>query len=160
MIDGLAEADAGIKHDPLARHARGERHVHPFGEERAHVIDDVVVVRVVLHRPRLTTHVHETHVAPAVGHERRHVGVAQSGDVVDERRARVERRLGHDGLHRVHGHARPGRRESLHDRHDAAAFLLGGHHGSARARRLPADVQDAGAVGSQLQAVRDRRGRV
>ena len=59
VLDRLAEPDPGVEADELLadplRH--GER--EPLLEERLHLGDDVVVARVVLHRPRLAVHVHE-----------------------------------------------------------------------------------------------------
>ena len=57
-----------------------------------HVGDDVVVDRVVLHRPRLALHVHEAEVAAGVGDDTRELRVAaQRGDVVHELDAELER---------------------------------------------------------------------
>ena len=45
----------------------GDRRLDPLGEEGADLGDDVVVARVVLHRPRVAEHVHEHDGAAALG---------------------------------------------------------------------------------------------
>ena len=88
------------------------RRLDALGEEGAHVVDDVVVARVVLHRPRAALHVHEDdgavrarRRAPASSGSR-----AQRGDVVDDRRPGVERRFGDRGLRGVDRDRDPGAR--------------------------------------------------
>src|SRR5829696_4505592 len=59
VLDRLAEPDAGIEPDPLLRDALRDGEGEPLLEERLHVRHDVVVARVLLHRARLTEHVHQ-----------------------------------------------------------------------------------------------------
>ena len=63
----LAEPDARVEPDLVLRDARGDRVLQALGQERLDVVDDVVVVRVVLHRARLAEHVHEADVHAALG---------------------------------------------------------------------------------------------
>ena len=91
----LAEADPGVDPDPLLVDPRGGRELDPLGEERLDVVDDVVVARVVLHRPRVPSMCMSTTSQPRSAQSAGELGVAaQRGDVVDDRRAGVERRLG------------------------------------------------------------------
>src|SRR5205807_1117789 len=55
----LAEADAGIEDDLFRGNAARNRGRVEAAQLARHVGDDVVVVNVLLHRPRLTAHVHE-----------------------------------------------------------------------------------------------------
>jgi hypothetical protein len=76
----------------------------PLLEERDHLGDDVVIARVVLHRPRFAEHVHEAEVSVAVGDHPGHIGVApERGDVVDHHRPLLERPAGNRRLRRVDG---------------------------------------------------------
>ena len=78
VLDGLAEADPGVEPDPLLGDPGRERELDPLGEERPDVVDDVVVARVLLHRPRVALHVHQHDLAAALGAQRRQLGVARS----------------------------------------------------------------------------------
>ncbi len=53
VLDALAEAEAGIEHDALARHARSLEGRHALVEEADHLADHVGVPRILLHRARL-----------------------------------------------------------------------------------------------------------
>ena len=79
-----------------------DRELDALLQERADVVDDVVVARVVLHRARLAEHVHEAAVAAAIGDEAGQLGLlAKGGDVVDVGGARVDRGLGDGELRGV-----------------------------------------------------------
>jgi hypothetical protein len=130
-------------------------------EKAADLGDDVAVARVALHRAWLAEHVHEAHVAAALGDERRHLRVAaQRGDVVDERRARVDRRRRDRGLRRVDRQPRAGAGQALEHRQHAAQLLGLAHGLGAGPGRLAADVEDRGALRDERVAVGDRGGRV
>ena len=76
MLDGLAEADAGVDHDLVLAQPAGERESHALFEEAEHLVHDVVVARIVLHGLGLPVHVHEAD------------GAARLGDHLDHRRSR------------------------------------------------------------------------
>ena len=59
MFHSLAEAKAGIEHDPVAVNARGHASRGALREKSRHVGNDVLVARAVLHRRRFALHVHE-----------------------------------------------------------------------------------------------------
>ena len=61
-------------------------------EERGHLGDDIVVARRLLHRARLSLHVHQAQRRAGVGDRPRELGIApKRGHVVDELRAERER---------------------------------------------------------------------
>ena len=129
-------------------------------EERPDLVDDVVVARVVLHRPRRAEHVHQHDLAVALGAERRQLGVAaQRGDVVDDRRARRRAPPRRPRPSRCRSRPRSRRRrERLDHRARVRASSSSAPTASAPGpRRLAADVEDVGALRGQLAAVRDRR---
>ena len=84
----------------------------------------------------------------------------QRGDVVDHAGSGSHRGA-HDsaiaGINRDQ-HARPG--QSLHHGDHAPELLLHGDGGGTGPRGFTADVDDVGAVGTQPEPVRDRRGRL
>ena len=83
----------GSSQTSLLGDARGDGVLEALDEERLDVVDDVVVVRVVLHRARLAEHVHEADVHAPLGAQAGEIGVvAQRGDVVDDVGAGVDRR--------------------------------------------------------------------
>ena len=101
----------GVEPDPLLGDPGRDRGLEPLGEEGLDLVDDVVVDGVLLHRPRAAEHVHQHHRRPALGAERGHLRVAaQGGDVVDDRRAGVERRRGDRRLRGVDRDRAPRRR--------------------------------------------------
>ena len=69
VLEGLAEADPRVEPDPLLGDARRDRDLDPLGEERSDLVDDVLVGRVDLHRPRVPLHVHQDQAGAAVGAE-------------------------------------------------------------------------------------------
>ena len=70
VLERLAEADARVEADALLAHAGVDRGREPLLEEARDVVDDVVVARVVLHRPRLAEHVHQAEPDAGVGDDR------------------------------------------------------------------------------------------
>ena len=75
--------------------ARRDREGEPLLEKTLHVRHHVVIRGVDLHRARLALHVHEAEIAARVGDDACELGIAsQSGDVVDELDAELERAPG------------------------------------------------------------------
>ena len=153
----LGEAQAGVEHDPLAAHARGHHGFHPRGQLAAHVGDDVVV------RPRSAAsrccaprQCMTTYGTPAPA-----TTAAMSGSArppltsLTSAGAGLERRVGHLGAHRVDADHAPRPASSAHDRADPAQLLVLGRALGAGPGRLATDVDQVGALGEQLQAVRD-----
>ena len=115
----------------------------------------VAVARVRLHRARLAPHVHE-HERRARGGDRRAEPrvEAQRRDVVDDRRARLERGARDGGLGRVDADRhRAARRERPHDRHHPPQLLLERDRRGAGAGGLAADVEDVRALRREAQPV-------
>ena len=63
--DSLAETEAGIDDDALAGDAARLGRGDALGEKRADLRDHVAVARALLHRARLSLHVHQAH--PGIG---------------------------------------------------------------------------------------------
>ena len=121
----LAEADARVEHDLLLAHAARQREGHALLEEREHLVDHVVVARVVLHALGHALHVHQADGAARLGDHGRHlVVVPQRAHVVEERRPGGEGAARDLGLHRVDGdgHAHAAGQRLDHRQH--AAQLL------------------------------------
>ena len=156
---GLAEAEAGVDLDAGRVDPGAQRVLDALGQEGPDLVDDVAVAGVALHRAGLAEHVHEADVAAGGGDEGRHPRVVtQRGDVVDVRRAGLERRGRHRGLHRVDRDLRGAvGGERGDDGHHAGELLLDRDRAGAGARRLAADVEDGRALGDELAPVRDRR---
>ena len=68
----LAEADARVERDALARNAGRHGRLGALGQEALDLGDDVVVARIVLHRARLAEHVHQAQVGARAGDDRGH----------------------------------------------------------------------------------------
>jgi len=156
VLDGLAEADAGVQADVLLRDPRIDGEREALLQERLDLGDDVLIARVLLHRPRLAQHVHEAQVGACVGHDARKVRVAaEGGDIVDHHRAQLERPPGHGGLRGVDGDREA--LQPLQDGLDAAELLLSGDAFRARAGRLAADVHEGRALLDEAECKRHRR---
>ena len=163
VVFRLAEADARVQPHPLLRHARGDDLSQPPLEERAYLVDDVLVARRDLHRRRISLHVDEADVGTGLGDDADHVGVpAQGRHVVDEAGAELERPPRDPGLRRID---RDRSREAalperLEHRDDASELLVHGDRMRARPRRLAPDVDDRSTLGGQALGMGDGRGRV
>ena len=140
MRDRLAEADAGVEADPLLGDAARDRERHPLFQERGDLLRDIVVARLLLHRPRLALHVHEAEIGARVRYDPGELRVAaKRRDVVDENRAALERRARDPGLRGVDRERQLGA-DTIEDRHDAAQLLLRRDACGAGPRRLAAEV--------------------
>ena len=78
VLRRLAEADARVEADPLLRNPLRDGEREALLEERRDLRGDVVVARVLLHRPRLALHVHEAEIRAGVGDHAGEVGVARA----------------------------------------------------------------------------------
>ena len=119
-----------------------------LGEERQHVIDDVVVGRELL-ALGCGSGVHHDEGGAGVGAAAGDGRVAQSADVVDERGAGIEDGGGDRRLPRVDRNGDAGGDEAAHERHDARRFVgrVAGRRGGDA--RLAADIDDRRAVGDE-----------
>ena len=104
-----------------------------------------------------TLHVHETGSGAGPGSDGRQARVrGEAGDVVHQRRARRQCRLGHGCLAGVDGQGHLGlRAQPLDDGKDAAQFFVRRHLGGAWAGGLPADVHHVRPGRGKREAVRD-----
>ena len=157
LLRGLAEADAGIEHDALARDAGARRDVERAREERLHVGHDVE------RRIDGLAVVHHDHRHAVLGGDACHVGIAlQAPDVVEDRGAPFERPgrdLGLDGVDRDRqaephdlGKHRRKTRELVVERDRLRAGIWPG--------RFRADVEDVGAFAGHAARMRDRNRRI
>ena len=133
-----------------------DRERHPLLQERGDLLRDIVVARLLLHRPRLALHVHEAEIRAGGGHDVSDLGiVAERRHVVDEDCAALECRTRHRSLRSV-DRERHLAAEPIEHGHHALQFVLHGHACGTGARRLPADVDDRSSV---LDHTARRRGR-
>ena len=87
------------------------------------------------------------------GHRAEHLRVGQpAGDVVDQHGPGFGGGRGHLRLHGVDAHRDPGRAECPHHRQHPPQLLGGAHPLRSRPGRLPAHVDDVGALRGQPQA--------
>ena len=150
-IPGSTQTDDAV--DP-----RGLCGVDAFDQEPGDLVHDVVVRRLVLHRPRLTLHVHQHDPDAAVGDDVEQLGVdAPRGDVVDDGRTGIHGCHRDCGLRRVDAHGHIGLRRQARDDGDDPAELLGRVDGLGPGpRRLAAHVEEVGAGVDQRETVLDR----
>ena len=60
MSDRFSEAKPGINRDSLSCDTCRLAALEPFGEKLPNIQHNIIVLKTILHRPRLTQHVHET----------------------------------------------------------------------------------------------------
>ena len=89
---------------------------------------------------------HDHQAAIAFGRNVDHRGIGEAGHVVDDGGAGFEAGARHRGVTRVDAHADALGRKCAHHVEHAGELLLGAHRRGAGTRRLPADVDDAGAL--------------
>ena len=101
--------------------------------------------------------VHEDESGAGGGDERGHVRIGEGGDVVDDRRAEVERGARDGGVAGVDGEDRggKGRAQGAQDGEETAQLLVRRDGGEAGAGRFGADVEAVGAVGEQARGAGD-----
>ena len=130
---------------------RSRRNAHDVG-------DDVVVAAGSSSVPFGSTRVCMiTSAAPVRAHTVGQPRVAQPRDVVDDRRARRDRRLGHLRLVGVDGHQHAARGQRLDQRHHPLDLLPRRDRRPVAARGLAADVEDVRARRDQRPPAREAR---
>ena len=160
MLPGLPEPDAWVDDQVLGRDTGGLRGPGAFQQEGAHLLDHVLVARVLLHGRGRALHVHEDERYPAGRRHPEHARVvASGGDVVDERCTGSESRLrdvgpgGVDADRDVRGQAGA---QALDDAEDAPRLFRRRHRQGPGARRFAADIDDIGALLDHAERVIDR----
>ncbi len=100
---GFSKADSGVEREAhgvdSARYGRIKNLSKKFPDFRR----DIAVSRRVLHRLRLALHVHRDGPRAELPHHFAHRRIAQSGHVIDDRRAALERGAGDGGFAGVDG---------------------------------------------------------
>ncbi len=152
LLRRLAESETRVERDAILANAGASGDVERALEIGAANRDRVARQR--LGGAKNAGIVHGDHPGAEVRRDRRHVFVAlQPADVVDDRRARAERRLGDRRLHRVDGDRHAGRGRRLDDGEDALHLLDRRDPGCALAGRFAADVEDMRAFARQPHRV-------
>ena len=168
----FAEADAWIECNIHGVDATGYGMGKTLSKKISHLAHHIFIARMLLHRARRPLHVHDHQPRPRAPHDFRHRGIAaQTGDIIDNRRASLHRGGGDFGFagvdrdhaarfHRSHGAYRTYRpyflRQRANHRQHAAHFLRLADRIRAGAGRFAADVDDLRAFLHHLQAVGDR----
>ena len=125
------------------------------------VANDIVIPGAALHVDAVTAPMHGDKADPEPGDQGRHLRVRQAAaDVVDDRCAGSDGRLGDRGPHRIDGDRRPGVGERGDDGDDPAQLLGLDRSGRPGTGRLAADVEDVRPFGEQEHPALDGRVRV
>ena len=155
VLVGLAETEARIDHDALARDAGGHRRFRASGEIVAHLGDDVVVLRRLLHRLRLALLVHEAHRGVARRDRLQRARAFPAADVVDQARAGLDGFAHERGLAGVDRDRHAAVCQRFEHRQHAAALFVERHRCGARPGRFTADVEDVRTLVDQRSRMRD-----
>ena len=96
MLQVLAKPKSRIEHDGIRRDACCNAGAALARQKLHYLGDHLIIVRTVLHRTRLTLHMHETHARLQVGRQGARTWLAQRIHIVDDARAGRDTGL-HDG---------------------------------------------------------------
>jgi hypothetical protein len=158
VLEVLAEPDPRVDGEPLGLDPREHRGLDPFPQVSVHLSHDVVVPGGLLHRLRVTPHVHQHHARTGVADDLEHRRVGAARYVVHHGRAGLERSArdlrvtGVDADREI----RPGVAEPLDHRDHPADLLLERHGVRSRSGRLAADIDQVGALIGEASGVGDR----
>ena len=152
----FAKANPGVERDAVERHPSAVHLRQAPGQPGGHLNHHITgVVGELLHRARLTLHVHQADATRRVRrHHRQRTRPGQCAHIVDDVGAQIEGRLHHLGPAGVHRH-RDAQSHGMaqHRQHPGQLFLQIRLTGTG-AGGFTADVQQVSAVAQQLVAVR------
>ena len=126
VIEGLAEADAGIDDDILPFHSGLNGKVNLSCQEILHLLKHIIIARFCLHCLRCSLHVHEYDRNFFCGNKHRHLRIEpQRADVVDDVGTLTQCRPGNLRFVGINGDGYVyGPAESLDDGQNPLQFLL------------------------------------
>jgi hypothetical protein len=157
VLEGLAESDAGIRDDRVGRNSCVDGGRDPGDEKGRDVVDDVVVVRVELHRARLSAHVHGDVRGIRGGDDVEDLGIHPTArNVVHEKGTVRDRRVRDDRLGGVNADACAEGGDRGDDRNHAVDFFGRIDRRGAGTGRFAPNVDDVGSGGDQRGGVFDR----
>ncbi len=103
MLQTLTESYAWIQQQALPVDACFVAGIYAFLQKRPHLGDHVGIDGIVLHGPRFPTHMHDAGSRIGLGHGLPHPGVPQTGHVVHQVAAGLQRETRNLGLACIHG---------------------------------------------------------
>ena len=160
VVDREVEVEPRVERDLLLGDARPQRRLDPLREPALQVVDGSAWPARLAVDPGRALDVHEHVAAAALGHQVEHLGVGAARDVVDRRRARVERPARDLGLRRCRrSPAHPTAATSPSTAGTSRAASSSACDRRAAAGRHRADVEQVEARLDQGQPVGDRRAR-
>ena len=131
MRAGLAETDARIDHDAVARDPGGLGASHPRLKRVKDIEQHIAVMRIVLHRLGHALRMHQADRQPGFGHKSRQIRVEiEARDIVDQPRPCRHGSTRHPGLARIDRDRKPVPQRTDH-RQDTGDFLSDGNLGRA-----------------------------
>ena len=164
MLATFGQPDSLVDCDALLGDAHADRETHALAKLLEDLVDHIVVarVRVRAHLAHASPGMHQDNASPMARANLAHAGVQTEGRyVVHDVRARLHGAACDVRLHRIDRNHRIGYGvgERRDDRNDPSELLCRIHrHGTLRAGRFAADVDDVGAFRAHPERPRDRRG--
>src|SRR5439155_10028746 len=154
VIRRLTEADARVHRNRLGGHSRALQNPDAFGQEGSDLFDHVGVGRRFLTRLAISKTVHRDQTRTALRDETHHRRVSHAGDVVHDRRARLDGVRSDGRFHRVdgEGHLDLFGKTAEH-RADPTPLFLGRYGVRTGPRRLAADVDQVRPHVDEIEAM-------
>ncbi len=140
MLQRLTETKSWIDQNPLCSNPGLKQRLHALIQKDAHLVYDVDINRLNLHRTGLSLHVHDTERRRGVLDRFQCTRLPECGDVIDQIGARVECRFHHTGLDGVDRQGNPQPLQSRNHWNDTLQFFSLRNTCSPWPRRLTADI--------------------
>ena len=158
MVAGLTKADPWIHANTLGRNAVRHQRLDALPEIRADIDHHIVIVRVVLHRPRIALHMHHADIDLGVAHDRDHARIErQRRDVIDHRGPGSNRRLSDCTLFGVDRDLpRRASPDATHHVDHSTQLLLLRDRLCTWASRFATNINELGTLLRQQQPLRNR----
>ena len=142
MILRFTKAETWIDNQPIFGNTELLASLNSNSQKPPDLADDVFIDRRLLHRSRLTLHVHETDRTVTASHHSQSIWMRHTGNVVDHRCASLKRRMHYSRLVGINRHRNPPGRNLTENRYQALQLFMLGRRDSPRARRFGTDIEN------------------
>jgi hypothetical protein len=154
VLQGLAKSEPWIDHNAVSGNTRRAAHLNALIQERFDLVQDIGVVRGVLHAPRVTLHVHDAYGTLRGSRDLQSPLLAQRPDIIDQSRTGFRRRTHNLWLTSIDGDDCVGlNAQLLNDGYHTVDFLFRAYGLGARSSGLTTHVDDRRALLDHTQAV-------
>ena len=142
MRQRFTKTETGIKHDTIGLDARLKTACKLLLQIHANLGHHIDILRRLLHRTRLTPHVHDTHRAIAITYRRERFRMPQARNIIDHRCTGSQRRPHHRRFVGIHRNRHSPAGNALQQGQEATQFFRLRRRNGARTRGLGTDIEN------------------